>query len=75
MDLNTNFLINHKDHFIESRLASANTYGYGNGSRIAGMIAAVAAGARRASATVERWARGTNTEIKEYRLPRISSVR
>jgi hypothetical protein len=39
------------------------------------MIAAIAAGIRRSAATIERWARGTNADIKEYRLPHAGSVR
>lgn len=75
MDLNTQFLINHSDHFIASRLESAGQYHYGNGSAAAAMIAAVAAGIRRGAATIERWARGTSAEIVDSRLPRLNSAR
>ena len=75
MDLNTHFLVNHSQHFVESRQASARTVGYGNGSPAASMIGAMAAGTRRAAGTIERWARGTNVEVVEHRLPRMNSAR
>jgi hypothetical protein len=75
MDLNTHFISNHAEHYIESRMASARAVGYGNGSFAATMIAGMAAGIRRAAATIERWARGTNVEVVEYRLPRVNSAR
>lgn|GEM_PF-6142937 len=75
MDLNTQFIVNHSQHFIESRLASSRQYRYGSGSPAAAMIAVVAAGIRRAAATVERWARGASGDVVEYRLPRVKSAR
>ncbi|MEO8539692.1 MAG: hypothetical protein ABI577_08120 [bacterium] len=74
MDLNTHFLTNYSEHFVESRRQSANTYSFGNGSPIAGMIATVAAGIRRAAATIERWARGGSAEVVDYSLPTMKSV-
>ena len=73
MDLNSQFIANHRDHFIASRLESAGQYHYGNGSAAAGMIAAIAAGIRRGAAAIERWARGTNVEVVDYRLPANSA--
>jgi len=75
MDLNTQFIVDHSRYFTESRIASGRAYGYGNGSRAATMIAGMAAGVRRAASTIERWARGTNAEIAEHRLPKLTSVR
>ena len=73
MDLNTQFLINHSEAYVESRLASASKFGYGNGSPLASMIAMLAAGTRKAAATIERWARGTDVEVIEHRLPRLTA--
>ena len=76
MDSHTAFITNHSEHFVEARLDSARKFGYGNGSPLATMIASVASAVRRASATVERWARGNNNaEVVEYRLPRVNSAR
>ena len=75
MDLTTHFIQNYSDFYVESRRASAEQYRYGNGSRTASMIAGIAASARRASATIERWARGTNVQVAEHRLPRLDSAR
>lgn len=72
MDLNTQFVANYSEHFIETRMAASRPFGYGNGSPVATMIAGMAAGIRRAAATIERWARGTNVEVVEYRLPRAA---
>ena len=75
MDLNTHFLINHSEHFVASRRETALAYHYGNGSRAASMIAALAAGVRRLAAAIEGWARGGETEVIEHRLPRPNSAR
>lgn len=75
MDINTSFVANYSEYFTESRMAAARPYAYGNASFAAAMIATVAAGIRRAAATIERWAKGANTDIIEYRLPRTRSVR
>lgn len=75
MDLNAYFVSNYAEHYVSSRLAASRPYGYGNGSPAATMIAGMAAGIRRAAATIERWARGTNMDVIEYRLPRIDSAR
>jgi len=75
MDINTRFIEDHSRYFIESRRESCRPYRYGNGSPAASMIATAAAGVRRAAATVERWARGTNVTVAEYRLPRANSAR
>jgi len=75
MDINANFIENHSRYFIESRAESFRNYRYGNGSAVAAMIASAAAGVRKAAATIERWARGTNVTVKEYRLPRPNSAR
>jgi hypothetical protein len=75
MDITTQFLVNHSEHFVASRLATAQRLRYGNGSRAASMIAVTASGIRRSAATIERWARGGNAEVVEYRLPRQSSAR
>lgn len=75
MDLNTQFLANYSQHFVESRRASARTVNFGNGSAVTGMIASMAAGIRRLAATVEGWARGSATETVDYRLPGAKSVR
>jgi hypothetical protein len=75
MDLNAQFVTDHSQHFVESRLQSARAYRYGNGSPAAAMIASVAAGIRRMAATIERWARGANSDVVEYRLPRVKSAR
>ena len=69
MDTNMQMLINHHEHFVNSRLESARSYRYGNGSIMTAMIGTLAAAVRRASATVEHWARGGNGEVAEYRLP------
>ena len=52
MDLNTHFLINYPEQYIESRLASAGPYRFGTGSATVAMIAAMAAGVRRASTRI-----------------------
>ncbi|MBE0611840.1 MAG: hypothetical protein IH609_20840 [Dehalococcoidia bacterium] len=76
MDLNTHFLINYPEQYIESRLASARRYRFGTGSAAVAMIAAMAAGIRRASARIETWARGTATnDAAERGLPRVHSAR
>jgi hypothetical protein len=78
MDLNTAFIVNHSKLYTESRLASASHFRYGNGSPATSMIAVIAAGVRRAAATVERWARGASNadiQVAEHRLPRMTSVR
>lgn len=76
MDLNTHFLINYPEQYIESRLSSAGTYRFGTGSAAAAMIAAMAAGVRRASARIETWARGTTTtDAAERGMPRVHSAR
>ena len=75
VDIYTQFLTNHSQHFIETRQAAARQFRYGNGSRAASMIAATASGVRRLAATIERWARGANVEVIEHRLPRPSSAR
>ncbi len=75
MDMNLQLLTNHRDHFIASRLESARTVRYGNGSLAASMIASVAAAIRRAAATVERWARGASAEQVDYQLPTVPWAR
>jgi hypothetical protein len=75
MDLNTHFLTNYSQHFVESRRRSAARLSYGNGSFVTGMIAAAAAGIRRTAATIEGWARGAESDVVEYRLPGATSVR
>jgi hypothetical protein len=75
MDINTQLLINHSDHFVASRRQTAMTYHYGNGSRAASMIAALAAGVRRLASAIEGWARGGEMEVIEHRLPRPNSAR
>ena len=75
MDLNTQFLVNHSEHYVASRLQAARPFGYGNGSFVASMIAATAAGIRRFAGTVEGWARGRGVEVIEHRLPRPTSAR
>lgn len=76
MDLNTHTLIEYPDLYISSRLASARTYRFGTGSAAVGMIAAMAAGVRRASTRIETWARGTTTnDAAERGLPRVPSAR
>ena len=75
MDLNAYFIANHSEHFVASRRASAGTLRYGNGSKAAAMIGAMAAGVRRPAATVERWARGGNGNVVEQSLPRLHSAR
>lgn len=75
MDLNCHFLANYSEHFVESRRASARTIRYGNGSALTAMIASMAAGIRRAAATVEGWARGSANDAVDYRLPGAHSVR
>ena len=75
MDINTVFIANHSQYFIESRMQYARGVRYGNGSPVATMIAGTAAGIRRAAATIERWARGTSVDVVEYRLPRTNSAR
>lgn len=75
MDLSTHFLVNHSQHFVATRMEAARPFGYGNGSFVASMIAATAAGIRRLAGTVEGWARGRGVEVIEHRLPRPSSAR
>lgn len=75
MDINTQFIANYSQLYVASRLESARQYHYGNGSAAASMIATVAAGVRKAAATIERWARGTETNVVEHRLPRMNSAR
>lgn len=75
MDLNVQFVTEYSEHYIASRIESGRRVRYGNGSGLAAMIAACAAGIRRAAAAIEGWARGTGVEIQEYRLPRAGSVR
>ncbi len=75
MDLNTHFLANYSQHFVETRRRSAARFSYGNGSFLTGMIAAGAAGIRRAAATIEGWARGAESDAVDYRLPGAKSVR
>jgi hypothetical protein len=75
MDLNTHFLINYPEQYIESRLASAGPYRFGTGSATVAMIAAMAAGVRRASTRIEAWARGTTNDAAECGLPRPHSAR
>jgi len=75
MDLNTQFLIDYPEQYIASRLASAGTYRFGTGSTVVAIIAAMAAGIRRASASIETWARGTTTDVPERGLPRAHSAR
>lgn len=75
MDLNTHFLVNHSEHFINSRIDAARTFGYGNGSFAATMIAGMASAVRRVAATIEGWARGRGVEVIEHRLPRPTSAR
>ncbi|MGB4862642.1 MAG: hypothetical protein WBO97_09295, partial [Tepidiformaceae bacterium] len=43
MDLTMRFIEMHTKQFVESRLASASTYRYGNGSPLATIIGAIAA--------------------------------
>ena len=75
MDLNTHFLTNYSQHFVESRRRSAARFSYGNGSFVTGMIATAAAGIRRAAATIEGWARGAESDVVEYRVPGATSAR
>ena len=75
MDFQTYFLTAHSEHFVQSRKDSCRQFRYGNGSFVAAMIAGVAAGIRRAASVIERWARGTNVEVVDYRLPRTNSAR
>ena len=75
MDLNSYFLSVHSEHFVRARREAFRQYGYGNGSFVPAMIAVVAAGIRRSASAIERWARGTNVEVVDYRLPRINSAR
>ena len=75
MDINTQLLINHSEHFVASRRETAMAYHYGNGSRVTSMIAALAAGVRRLAAAIEAWARGSEMEVIEHRLPRPNSAR
>ncbi len=75
MELNTHFLANYSQHFVESRRESARNVHYGNGSVVTAMIAFVAAGIRRAAATTERWARGSASDTVDYRLPGVNSAR
>jgi hypothetical protein len=75
MDLNTHFLINYPEQYIESRLSSAGTYRFGTGSAAVAMIAAMAAGVRRVAARIETWARGATTnDAAERGLPRVHSA-
>lgn len=75
MDLNTHFLASYSEHFVESRRESARNVRFGNSSRVTAMIATLAAGIRRAAANIEGWARGTEREIADYRLPGIKTAR
>lgn len=75
MDLNTHFLANYSEHFVESRRESARSVRFGNGSAVTGMIASMAAGIRRAAATIEGWARGSASDAVDYRFPGAKSVR
>ena len=75
MDLNTFFLANHSEQFVESRRESMREFRYGNGSLVPAMIAALAAGTRRAAARIEGWARGSSGDVTELRLPRMNSAR
>ena len=75
MDPNTYFLSAHAEHFVLSRKDSCRQFRYGNGSVATAMIAGVAAGVRRAASVIEGWARGTNVELVDYRVPRINSAR
>ena len=75
MDINTGFISNYSEIYVANRIASARTYSYGNASFTAAIIASVAAGIRRAAATIEGWARGANADIIEYRLPRTGQAR
>lgn len=75
MDLNMRFIEMHCAHFVAERQAAASNLRYGNGSSAATIIGMMAAGVRRAAATIERWARGTNTNVVEDRLPRLNSAR
>lgn len=75
MDLNTHTLMQYPDLYIASRMDSVKPYRYGTGSAAVAMIAAMAAGIRRASTRVEAWARGTTYEAAERNLPRAHSAR
>lgn len=75
MDLNTRFIVDHPEIYMESRLASAETYRFGTGSATVVMIAAMAAGIRRAATHIEAWARGNSKDAPEYGLPRAHSAR
>lgn len=73
--MNMQYLINHRDQYIESRLESAQSVRYGNGSALATMIASVASVIRRGAGTVERWARGASSEQVDIHLPTMHSAR
>ncbi len=75
MDLNIRFLSEYPELYMKSRRESAGLYRAGTGSLTVVMIAAVASGIRRASARVERWARGTEKDVPECRLPQARSAR
>ncbi len=75
MDLNMKFIELYSQHFIADRRAAASNLRYGNGSPAASIIGMMAAGVRRAAATIESWARGTNANVVEDRLPRLHSAR
>lgn len=75
MDLRIRFIEMHTTDFVESRIASASTYRYGNGSPVATIIGAIAARIRRGAGSIEAWARGSNAHVIEDRLPRMHSAR
>ena len=75
MDLNIRFLSEYPELYMASRRESAAKYRVGTGSAAVAMIAAVASGIRRASARVERWARGVEREVPECGRPRAHSAR
>ncbi|MGE3073600.1 MAG: hypothetical protein AB7N24_05865 [Dehalococcoidia bacterium] len=75
MDLNMKLIEDYSAHFIADRRRAAARLRYGNGSFAASIIGVMAAGVRRAAATIESWARGTNATVVEDRLPRLNSAR
>ncbi len=75
MDLNTYFLANHSEHFISSRKESYQRYFYGRSSFAPIAIAWMAAGTRRLASAIERWAKGANVDVVEYRLPKRPTAR
>ncbi|MGE0599175.1 MAG: hypothetical protein AB7J35_07985 [Dehalococcoidia bacterium] len=75
MDLNMKFIEDYSVHFIADRRRAASQLRYGNGSFAASIIGVMAASVRRAAATIETWARGTDAPIAEDRLPRLNSAR